>query len=130
MDKWNVTPNADGTVRLVKIARPAEQGFRSDYSSGVCYEPGTTVEATDYRSDPNCGHGLHFAPTRALASAIRYSREGMYNGTALVCDVDLESLVVISLGEGKVKAKFAHVLYVGDETDFKPTAEEKEKVAS
>jgi hypothetical protein len=118
LDARGLKPNVDGTVRMVKVVR---SDYRSDYSSATYYLPGTTVQASDYNDRPVCGGGLHFAHTRREAEKIRYNNGG-YGGRTVVCDVDLESMVVVTNGQypgEKVKARFAHVLYEGDETDFR-----------
>ncbi len=115
LDDRSLKPNIDGTVRLVKAVTRDLCSSYYGYQHSILYEPGTTVEAPDYDSTPQCGHGLHFAHTAAAAKSNSY--QGIAAPRTLICDVDLESLVVI---EGdKVKARFCHVLYEGDETDYR-----------
>jgi hypothetical protein len=124
LDAHGIKPNPDGTVRLIKLsARSGRSHYVQTRSWGgntrrtdVLYEPGERVEANDYDSTPSCGYGLHFAATVADARRFRASSDG--GERSFVCDVDLESLVVID--KDKVKARFAFVLYEGDETDCRP----------
>lgn len=123
IDRHGLTVSQYGTVRLVKVvesdgkSKHGYGSFSGDHGR-LAYKPGTTVVCPDYDDTPQCGHGLHFAATAKEAQAIVACQAPRW----LVCDVDVESLVVIDAFYGnsneKVKAAFCHVRFYGDETDF------------
>lgn len=109
LDRKGLSISKYGTVRMVK-AVSTDLRSPSYPSDAIVYEPGTTVIAEDYDTAPRCGHGLHFSATAREASASAGGSRFM------VCDVDVESLVVID--HDKAKAAFCHVRFEGNETDF------------
>ena len=68
------------------------------------YAIGSTVEATDWDPDPECGPGLHFSPTPSHAS-LYY--QGIGEPRFLACEVDVASLVPLG---NKCKAPSCRVL--------------------
>ena len=74
------------------------------------YTIGSTVEATDWDPDPECGPGLHFSPTPFHAS-LYY--QGVGEPRFLACEVDVTSLV--PLGD-KCKAPSCRVLHEVDQS--------------
>jgi hypothetical protein len=114
IDRRGLKVSKYGTVRLVKVVEADGLSRNRVRSSGsrLRYEPGDTVVAPDYEPTAECGKGLHFAATAREAQNSVSCSSPRY----LVCDVDAESMVLID--EQKVKARFCHVRFEGDETDF------------
>lgn len=101
-----IKPNADGTVPLIKLVKDDYQGqYRGPHD--IVYTPGAEVVAPDYQGHNGCGQGLHFSPT--IADAARHLWQGSTDWTkAILCHVDLETLIPIS--EAKVKARSCKVI--------------------
>ncbi|MCK7495211.1 MAG: hypothetical protein MZW92_32020 [Comamonadaceae bacterium] len=100
-EKWckyyGVTVN-EGVVILHKAVD-------DDYTSprGMSYRPGTIPVAPDWDDgDRECGGGLHFSPTPAMARAFHYDAERF-----IACPVAIEDIAVHPKGlyPEKVKAK-------------------------
>lgn len=118
LDDNGIPVSPYGTVRLVKVVESDGRSHHGGTYGKLTYEPGTTVVAPDYDEHPSCGHGLHFAETAARAQSIVSCSFPRY----LVCDVDVESMVLISSDGYKVKARFCHVRFEGTEADFEAFA--------
>ena len=73
------------------------------------YAIDSTVEATDWDPDPECGPGLHFSPTPFHAS-LYY--QGIGEPRFLACEVDVASLVPLG---NKCKAPSCRVLHEVDQ---------------
>lgn len=113
LDRKGIKISPYRTVRLIKVVESDGRSNRSGPTGRIEYTPGTTVTAPDYDRVPGCGNGLHFAATAQEAQSI----VGCRNPRFLVCDVDVETLVVIRDGINKVKAEFCHVRFEGTEAD-------------
>ena len=74
------------------------------------YTIGETVVASDWRSDPECGHGLHFSPSPRQA-LIYYMGGDETSVRFLACEVTVSD--VVPLGD-KVKAPSCRVLHEVD----------------
>lgn len=112
LDNHGIKVSPYGTARLVKAVESDGMSRNSQHGRRIRYESGATVVAPDYDPYPRCGGGLHFAESAASAQRLASCHSPRY----LVCDVDVESMVLID-GE-KVKARFCHVRFEGNETDF------------
>lgn len=114
LDRKGLKVSKYGTVRMVKVVQSDGKSANSNSNTGrkVAYEPGTTVLAEDYQPTAVCGKGLHFAAT------VQEARNIIGNNLprSVVCDVDAETMVLID--GNKIKARFCHVRFEGDETDF------------
>lgn len=104
-----IEPNPDGTVPLYKwVNKDLTSHYGTLGRSGVEYEVGTIVTASDYDSHEGCGGGLHFSTSLGAATKHLWRGAGGASDVGLLCHVDLETLVVIS--HGKVKAKWCKVI--------------------
>lgn len=112
IDRRGLKVSKYGTVRLVKVVESDGLSKNSGSGGKLAYEPGQTVVCPDYEPTAQCGHGLHFAATARDAQ----SSVSCYSPRYFVCDVDAESMVLID--QSKVKARFCHVRFEGNETDF------------
>lgn len=92
-----LTPNADGTVTLVKAVGP---DYRSNH--GALYAPGSTVVADDYSPEASCGRGLHFGPSEEVSG--RYHTGGP--ATFVRCRVPVATLIPL---QDKCKADRCYV---------------------
>lgn len=124
--QYKLPLSPDGKLlRMVKVVKKGKDGeFPSNHKPSFVYKLGMKVVAPDYAPRGSCGQGLHFSPTEQIARGIIGAHGSEY--TALVVDVDVESMVGIQYGsQPKVKAKFCHVLHEGNEESFMPRPEPK-----
>lgn len=99
---------AEHQLAADKAAITAFKAVGEDLRSrhGMAYIPGATVTAPDYARTLDCGAGLHFSPTPAMARS--------YDRTAtrfLACAVDRATAVVLN---DKIKAASCVVLHEVD----------------
>ena len=97
----------DGVAVVYKaVSQELAAGHRH---TPTTYAIDSTVEATDWDPDPECGPGLHFSPTPSQAS-LYY--QGIGEPRFLACEVDVASLVPLG---NKCKAPSCRVLHEVDQ---------------